>query len=169
MFHSAQVKKVQVVCWFDGVSTGNFWVDGLFFGGRRYSTMQEDAGSQSSYGLRELVEVDEELWSDGECESRAKALLASLKDLAEQLTLRSSVVDYGNLPLLAGDTVHVALPNEGVDGDFRVLSAEYYVDARTQTLETVLELGWEKPLLADYMFRLKSKTDSLSRYKVARV
>jgi hypothetical protein len=71
--------------------------------------------------------------------------------------------------LLAGDTVHVALPNEGVDEDFRVLSAEYYVDARTQTLETVLELGREKPLLADYMFRLKSKTDSLSRYKVARV
>jgi len=115
------------------------------------------------------VEVDEELWGDGECESRAKALLASLKDPAEQLTLRSTVVDYGTAPLLAGDTVHVALPNEGVDGDFRVLSAEYHVDAGTQTLETVLELGREKPLLADYMFRLKSKTDSLSRYKLARV
>jgi hypothetical protein len=168
-FEWTQVKKVQVVCWFDGVSTGSFWVDGLFFGGRRYSTMQEDVGSQSSYGLRELVEVDEELWSEGECESRAKALLASLKDPAEQLTLRSTVVDYGNSPLLAGDTVPVALPNEGVDGDFRVLNAEYYVDARTQTLETVMELGREKPLLADYMFRLKSKTDSLSRYKLARV
>jgi hypothetical protein len=36
-------------------------------------------------------------------------------------------------------------------------------------LETVLELGREKPLLADYMFSLKSKTDSLSRYKLARV
>jgi hypothetical protein len=40
-------------------------------------------GSQSSYGLRELVEVDEELWSDDECASRANALLASLKDPAE--------------------------------------------------------------------------------------
>jgi hypothetical protein len=64
--------------------------------------------------------------------------------------------------------VHVALPNEGGDGDFRVLSTEYHVDAMTQTLETVLELGREKPLLADYMFRLKRKTDSLSRYKLAR-
>ncbi|MBN1245810.1 hypothetical protein JXA31_09485 [Candidatus Bathyarchaeota archaeon] len=163
-----QVKKVRVVCWFDGAGTGSFWVDGLFFGGRRYSTVQEDAGSQSGYGLRELVEVDEELWSDGECTSRAKALLASLKDPAEQLTLRSTVMDYGAAPLLAGDKVHVALPNEGVDSDFRILNVEYNVDAKTQTLETALELGREQPLLADYMFRLKSKTDSLSRYKLAR-
>ena len=48
-------------------------------------------------------------------------------------------------------------------------SAEYNVDARTQTLETLLELGREQPLLADYVFTLKSKTDSLSRYKLARV
>jgi hypothetical protein len=157
-----------VVCWFDGVGSGSFWVDGLFFGGRRYSTVQEDAGSQGSYGLREIVEVDEELWSDEECTSRAKALLASLKASAEQLTLRSTVIDYDTTPLLPGDAVHVALPNEGVDGDFRILSVEYYVDAKTQTLETVLELGREQPLLADYMFRLKSKTDSLSRYKLAR-
>jgi hypothetical protein len=168
-FNWAQVKKVRVVCWFDSAGTGSFWVDGLFFGGRRYSALQENAGSQSSYGLRELVEVDEELWSDDECTSRANALLASLKDPAEQLTLRSTVVDYGNTPLLPGDKVHVTLPNEGVDGDFRILSAEYNVDAKTQVLETVMELGREKPLLADYMFRLKSKTDSLSRYKLARV
>ncbi len=167
-FNWKSVKKVRVVCWFDGVGTGSFWVDGLFFGGRRYSSVQEDAGSQSSYGLRELVEVDEEFWSDVECTSRAKALLASLKAPAEQLTLRSTVLDYDAAPLLAGNKVHVALPNEGVNGDFRVLSVEYNVDAKTQTLETVLELGREQPLLADYMFRLKSKTDSLSRYKLAR-
>jgi hypothetical protein len=167
-FDWTQIKKMHVVCWFDGSATGSFWVDGLFFGGRRYGTVQEDAASQSSYGLRELVEVDEELWSDAECMSRAQALLSSLKSSAEQLTLRSTVLDYGTTPLLAGDTIHVALPNEDVDGDFRILSVEYYVDAKTQTLETALELGREQPLLADYMFKLKSKTDSLSRYKLAR-
>jgi len=167
-FNWKSVKKVRVACWFDGAGSGSFWVDGLFFGGRRYSTVQEDSGSQGGYGLRELVEVDEELWSDGECTMRAKALLASLKDSAEQLTLRSTVIDYGVTPLLAGDKVHVTLPNEGVDGDFRILSVEYYVDAKTQTLDTELELGREQPLLADYVFRLKSKTDSLSRYKLAR-
>ena len=71
--------------------------------------------------------------------------------------------------ILPGDKVHITLPNEGVDGDFRILSAEYNVDAKTQVLETMLELGREKPLLADYMFILKSKTDCLSRYKLARV
>ncbi|MCW8889018.1 MAG: hypothetical protein OQK25_08145 [Gammaproteobacteria bacterium] len=71
--------------------------------------------------------------------------------------------------MLAGDKAHVELPNEGVDGDFRILSAEYFADAKTQTLETVLELGREQPLLADYVFQLKSKTNSLSRYKLARV
>jgi len=167
-FDWKSIKKVRVVCWFNDAGTGSFWLDGLFFGGRRYTAVQEDAGSQGGYGLRELVEVDEELWSDDECTSRAKALLANLKEPAEQLTLRSTVIDYGTTPLLAGNTVHVALPNEGVDGDFRILSAEYYVDAKTQTLETLLELGREQPLLADYMFSLKSKTDSLSRYKVAR-
>ncbi|MEM3378968.1 MAG: hypothetical protein QW674_08530 [Candidatus Bathyarchaeia archaeon] len=70
--------------------------------------------------------------------------------------------------MLPSDKVHVTLPNEGVDGDFRILSVEYNVDAKTQTLETALELGREKSLLADYLFRLQSRTDSLSRYKLAR-
>jgi hypothetical protein len=46
-----------------------------------------------------------------ECASRAKALLANLKAPAEQLTHRSTVLDYSVTPLLAGDKVHVALPN----------------------------------------------------------
>jgi hypothetical protein len=167
-FDWTNVKKVRVVCWFDGAGTGSFWVDGLFFGGRRYSATEEDSSSQSSFGLREVVEVDEELWSDNECTSRARALLAQLKDPAESLELRSTVVDFGNTPILAGDTVHVVLPNEGVDTNFRVAWAEYNVDARTQTLETVLSLGREAPQLADYVFALKSKTDHLSRYKTAR-
>jgi hypothetical protein len=167
-FDWANIKKVRVACWFNGAGTGAFWVDGLFFGGRRYSAVEEDAGSQASYGLRELVEVDEELWSDGECAGRAEALLANQKDPAESLTVRSTVLDYGGSPVLAGDKVHVALPNEGVDAYFRVLSVEYNVDAGTQTLETVLELGKEAPLLADYVYALRSKTDSLSRHKTAK-
>jgi hypothetical protein len=168
-FDWASVKGMRFDCWFSGSGSGCFWVDGLFFGGRRYSAVQEDGGSQSAYGLRELVEVDEELYSNDECTLRAKALLSCLKDPAESLTVKSTVLDYGNSPLLAGDTVHVTLPNEGVDGDFRVLTVEYHVDAGTQMLELALGLGREQPLLADYLFALRSKMDSLSRYKVARV
>jgi hypothetical protein len=162
-FDWTQVRKVRITCHFTGTGTGSFWVDGVFFGGRRYSATEEDANSQNNYGLRELVEVDEELWSDDECLSRVKALLANLKSPAESLSVRSTVVDYGSSPLLAGDTVHVALPNEGIDADFHVANVEYNVDAKTQTLETTFELGREAPLLADYIFALRSKTDPLEQ------
>lgn len=159
---------VRVTLSFDGVGTGSFWIDNLFFGGRRYSSMQENGASQSAYGLRELVDTDEELYSDNECVLRAKAVLAQLKDPAEYLTVRSTVIDYGSTPLLPGDKINVVLPNENVNVNFRILSVEYFVDAQTQTLEVTLELGREVPLLADYMYALRSKIAHVSRYKKAR-
>jgi len=144
-------------------------IDGLFFEALRYRSTQEDSGSQTTYGLRELVDTDEELYSDNECMLRAKAIVAQLKDPAEYLTTRSTVIDYGTTPILAGDKIHVPLPNENVDADFRILSVEYYVDAKTQTLEITMELGREVPLLADYLYALRSKSDHMSRHKIARM
>jgi hypothetical protein len=167
-FDWTQVKQVKITLWFASTGTGSFWIDNLFFGGRRYSSMQEDAASQSAYGLRELVDTDEELYSDNECTLRAKAILAQLKDPAESLTVRSAVIDYGNTPILPGDKINMVLPNENVNADFRILSVEYFVDAKTQTLEITLELGREIPLLADYMYALRSKIGHVSRYKKAR-
>jgi len=163
------ISAVRFDCWFTGSGTGSFWVDGLFFGRRRYSSIQEDSTSQTNYGLRELVDVDEELYSDNECMLRAKAVLAQLKDPAEYLTIGSSVIDYGTTPLLAGDKITVVLPNENVNADFRILSVEYHVDVKAQKLELGMELGREVPLLADFMYALRSKTDHLSRHKVSRV
>jgi len=168
-FDWTQIKRVRFDCWFTGGGTGSFWVDGLFFGGRRFSSMQEDSNSQTNYGLRELVDVDEELYSDNECMLRAKAILAQLKDPAEYLTVRSTIIDYGTTPLLPGDKIHVVLPNENVNADFRILSVEYYVNAKTQTLEITMELGREVPLLADYLYALRSKSDHMSRHKISRV
>jgi hypothetical protein len=130
--------------------------------------MQEDATSQSTYGLRMYVDTDEELYSDNECELRAKAVIAQLKDPAESLTIRSNVIDYGSTPLLPGDRITVVLPNENVNSYFRILSVEYFVDAKTQTLEITLELGRETPRLADYMYALQSKIAHVSRHKIAR-
>lgn len=141
----------------------DYWIDGQFFGDRRWEAMQEDSGSQASYGLRELVEVDEELHSDNECELRAKALLAQLKDPAEHLTLRSTVIDYYVNPLLPADKIPVTLPNENIDSDYRIINGEYHVIARDQTLEITLELGKEKPLLADYLYGLRSGAVTLER------
>jgi hypothetical protein len=147
----------------------DLYIDGLFFDKGRFKNTQEDSTSQNNYGVRELVDTDEELYSDNECMLRAKAILAQLKDPAEYLTIRSTVIDYGNTPLLPADKIHVTLPNENVNADFRILSVEYHVDAKTQTLEITLELGRERPLLADYLYALRSKTDHLSRHKIPRM
>jgi len=149
---------------------GDVWVDMFHFGkgrweARRPLEVQEPTGSQTAYGVRELAEVDEELHSDNECDLRAKALLAHLENPAEYITVSSSVIDYGTDTLLPGDKIHVTLPNENIDADYRSISVEYRLNAATQTLEVVLELGKESPLLADYLYTLQSRSSSLARYK----
>lgn len=148
--------------------THAFAVDWMYIDKMPFEATIQDTNSQNAYGLRELVEHDDELISDYECLLRANALLAYLKDPAEYLTVRSTVIDYGNSPLLPGDRITVNLPNEGVNGDFRIITVEYVFDARTQTLETVLELGREPPQLADFLYALKAKTDLLARTKMSK-
>ncbi|MDI6905258.1 MAG: hypothetical protein QMD13_07215 [Candidatus Bathyarchaeia archaeon] len=170
-FDWSKIWKVRIDCDFSGVGTGNFWIDQLYFGGRRYSAVREDSTSQSNYGLRELVEVDEELVSDNECDLRAKALLDYFKNPADYLKLNTTVLDYGNSPLLPGDKIHITLPNENVDSDFRIESVEYRVDAKTQTLEITLELGKVPPLLADYLYGMRATTvtvEKLARTKLGK-
>ena len=172
-FDWTQILCVRITLWYPGtVATGSFWIHQLYIGGRRYSGIAENAASQAAYGLREYVEVDEELWSDTECSRRAAALLAYLKDPAEYLHIISAVLDYGVSPVKAGDKVHVELPTEGVNSDFRVESIEYRVpkDVPTQ-LEITLVLGKEPPQLADYLYGLRTHTpnvEKLSRTKLGK-
>ena len=162
-FNWASLKKILWYCSFSGTGTGEFWIDNLFFNQKRWQATRENAASQSSYGLRELVEVDEELHSDNECDLRAKALLDHLSDPAEFLTLQTTCLDYGTDRFLPGDKIHVTLPNENVDSDFRVISVEYRATASDQTLEITLELGKEKPLLADYLYGLRATTVTVEK------
>ena len=174
-FDWTRVKKIRIGRLFPNGANGlpahgwgDFWVDGLYFGGNRYSAMREDVASANAYGLREYVETDEELWSDNECDLRAKALLAYLKDPAEYVSIKSSVIDYGTSPVLGGDRVPVVLPNEGVNADFRVEYAEYDYNADSQTLDISFELGKEPPQIADYLYGLRTFTvnvEKLSRTK----
>jgi len=158
-------ETVNEVLWdmhFAGTGTGSFWIDNLFFNSARWSATY---GS----GSRELCETDEELHSDNECLLHAKALHEQLSAPTEYIRATSDVVDYGTAPVLAGDRIWVTLPNENVDGFYRIVNVEYRLVAETQTLETALELGREPPLLADYLYALRTKTGSLSRYKIGRV
>ena len=163
------IDAIRFIIAYPAIGIAYIRIDHLRFCDCRYSAVAENEGSQTAYGLRELVEVDEELYSDNECLLRAEALLAYLKDPAECLTASSTVIDYGSTPIKQADKIHIILPNENIDADFRIETVEYVVDAKTQTLEVTLELGREVPLLADYLYALRSKTDHLSRYKVARL
>lgn len=147
--------------------SGAFWVDKVYFGGRRYSSVQQDSGSQSAYGTREYMDTNEELYSDNECALNALATLAYMKDPFEYITLKSTVIDYGSNPIFPADKIAVSLPNENVNGNYRILSVEYDVKSASQELEITLELGHEKALLADYLYALRSKLGSVNRYKVA--
>ena len=170
-FDWTKIKSVDVAVDQKYFSHGVWRIDMFHFGYGRWKSIVEDTDSQSAYGLRELVEVDEELCSDNGCERRAKALLNHLKSPAEYLTLKTTVLDYGNTPLLPADKIHVTLPNENVDSDYRIESVEYRVDAKTQTLEITLELGKAPPLLADYLYGLRSTTvtvEKLARTKLGR-
>jgi hypothetical protein len=92
-----------------------------------------------------------------------------LNSPSEYIRVVSDVIDYGTAPTLAGDKIWVTLPNENVDGYYHVASVEYRLVAETQTLETMMEMGKEPPLLADYLYALKSKAGNLSRYKIGRI
>jgi len=162
-FNWASIKKILWYCNFSGTGTGKFWIDNLFFNRKRWEATRADSGSQTNYGVRELVEVDEELHSDNECDLRAKALLDHLSVPAEFLTVQTTCLDYGTNRLLPGDKIHVTLPNENIDSDFRIISVEYRVIASEQTLEITLELGKEKPLLADYLYGLRATTVTVEK------
>ncbi|MGQ9565604.1 MAG: hypothetical protein ACUVT5_03545, partial [Candidatus Bathyarchaeales archaeon] len=164
-FDWSQIRRVRFEAYFNGSGTGSFWVDNLFFNSKRWECTQEDTASQAAYGLRELVEVDEELHRDNECGLRAKAILAHLKDPAEFITVQSSIITLQNGRLMPGDNIHVTLPNENVDADFRILTVEYNLYGKEQTLEITLELGKEPSLLSSFVANLWSKTENLARYK----
>lgn len=138
-------------------------IDKLFFDQGRFSAIEEDSASEAAYGLREMSETDEELVSDAECDLRAKSLLAYYKDPAEYLTVKTTVLDYGLAPVLAGDRIHATFPNENIDGDYRAETVEYYVDGNEQTLEVTFELGKVPPLLADYLYGLRTKSITIEK------
>ena len=167
----SQISGLQLIISALDVSTYILYDGDFGFLNCAFTATSEDVGSQNAYGLRELTETDEELASDNECNLRANALLDYLKNPAESLTLTSMVIDYGTTPPLAADKIHVTLPNENVDSDFRIETVEYRVDAKTQTLEITMELGKLPPQLADYLYGMRTMSitiEKLTRTKVGR-
>jgi hypothetical protein len=144
-------------------------VDGIQFGKVRFEATREDATSQGLYDVIERQpEIDEELHSDAECDYRAKALLDFLKGPSIMPTVRSTVIDYGTTPILAGDKGHIVLPNENVDADYRLTAVEYRFNVTELTLEIKLQLEKEQLLLADFIYGFRKSILKLDKYKASR-
>jgi len=151
-----------------GVS-GQVWHGQLYFTGARYSNMQTDAASIARYGERQYVDIVEDLYSDNECMLRAKSILSYKKQAKTSLVVKSTVLDYGSSPILPGDMISVTLPNESISSvGFLVKSVDYHCLAETNTLTVALNLGYQKQLMADWIYALRARTDALSNYKARR-
>ncbi|MCW3998926.1 MAG: hypothetical protein NWE93_01645 [Candidatus Bathyarchaeota archaeon] len=143
-------------------TAGNIWYGNLYFGKGRYSNIQQDAASISRYGERQYVDIVEDLYSDNECMLRAKSILAYKKQIKTSLVLKSTLIDYGTTPILPGDMIAVTLPNENISSvSFLVKSVEYHVLAENNTLDISLNLGYQKQLMADWIYALRARTDAL--------
>lgn len=138
------------------------WIDGLFAGKGRWSAHAESITNPAD--IREFTETDEELHSDEECLARAEAYLDWLSTEKENLTLQTEILDFGNNRIQPGDMQQVVLPNENVDKSFRVLNIDYQL-GEEQELPIAIELGREKSLLADYVYRLRKETSTMARLK----
>jgi hypothetical protein len=99
-------------------------IDNLRLLGGRFQHLAEDATSQTNYGRRDLVHLDEALISVADVQTRGETLLYQLKDPTVEVSISTPL----NTDMSAGDRLVVTLPNEGVTAaDCDVLSVEHSV------------------------------------------
>lgn len=118
--------------WPAGAAT--LFVDGMYFNRACYRTVN-DSTSQSAYGIKQLVAIDEDLRTYDECESRAEALLDKYKAPVEQI----EVVTRGNTNILIGDQLTMTMLAENISSqNFYVFSVDHFLDASQGFLTTAV-------------------------------
>jgi len=157
-FNWEKIKKILFDAHFSGTGTGAFWVDNLYFSHCRWSAVAEDSTSQSKYGVRELAIVDETLVSDDACAKVADAELKYRKDPNESLR----VTVLGDPRIVAGETIHVTSPNEGIDADYRIQAVDHFMDDEGE-FETSLTLIAEPPRIAEILSETRREVGVLMR------
>jgi hypothetical protein len=136
----------------------DFRVDNLFFNKCRWSGVEEDAVSQSKYGLRELAITDETLVSDDACSKVAAAELNYRKSPTEFL----KVMVIGDPNIVAGETIHVVSSNENIDGNYRIQSVDHHMNDEGE-FESLLTLIAEPPRLAEIISETRRELGVLTR------
>lgn len=109
-FNWSAIKKLEIHSSFVATDE-DLNVDNVFFNNRRFYALAEDATSPNYPAERAYT--DDELRSNSECESRAKALLYQLKDVPIRLDLEVE----GNTNILIGDQIPMAISAEKIDDE----------------------------------------------------
>jgi len=114
------------IVWRIGVVGGAYstYIDGLHFADKRFRSVEEDATSQTNYGIREFTETDDSLLSNSDCQKRGQAYLYQMKDPP----IRLDVVTPLNTNIKIGDRLSMTIPAEGISAvNFDVLSVEHNI------------------------------------------
>jgi len=157
-FNWEKIKRLLFDAHFSGSGIGAFWIDSLYFSRCRWSGTAEDSTSQSKFGLRELAIVDETLVSDDACAKVAEAELKYRKDPAESLR----VTVLGDPRIVAGETIRVTSPNEGIDADYRIQAVDHFMNDEGE-FETSLTLIAEPPRIAEILSETRREVGVLMR------
>jgi len=112
----------QIVFDFSAIVDRDYVLDGFYFRGGRFHSSASNSTSQTDYGLREMVSVDDMLYSDTDCQRRAETLLYQLKEPA----VRADLTVVGNANIKIGDRLSLTIPAEGISSQsFDVVSVEH--------------------------------------------
>ena len=84
--------------------TVDFWIDGLRFGGLRFSGHYEDASSIAKYGRRKLIIKDPSIRSDDEAYELAEKIVEARR---EAPLVINSLEALGNAALARGEQIHI--------------------------------------------------------------
>lgn len=123
------------VCLRVQVGAGTYHVDfdGMCFSFGRYYNTASDGTSQTSYGQRDLLVIDDDLTSNTECQRRAETLLYQQKDPPVRLDVTTAL----NTNILIGDRLSMTIAAESISSqNFDVVAVDHFFDSNRGAITT---------------------------------
>jgi len=157
----------------------SIYIDKMYFAGKRWGGgsshaasdgYAEDGSSQSTYGTKEIVLIEDLLRSNADCEAKARSLLNYYKDEQISLELSSDTLDWENYHPTPGNKIAADLDLVGVTGsEYRIDSIDIRFRAADNTLSVLYTLDKSPSRLADYLFNMAREIREIRRdYKTIR-
>lgn len=141
--------------------------DCIYFSSLRWNDMDEDAGSQTSYGVRPYLVIDDRIHSTTEASNYA----ATVKDRFKDVPLQLDVIMPMDTNMLIGDRIPITIAHENLSAqDFDVIRVEHVMSEETGFLTRATLVSKERmrsPLMTtDYtaiLREMRSQTSNLTK------